>query len=125
MAQASGHEHNSCGFLHNLHAPHLSGFGHADHHRDMHKDEQAMMGNFQQQTRNEKNTITHLTWGTSGKAKLLTYDLEKLVRIGGILAIFTKGTIFTLDSGIVQQFVEISSGFSSIALAMWFIAGPE
>lgn len=126
MAQASGHEHNSCGFLHNLHAPHLSGFGHADHHRDMHKDEQAMMGNFQQQTRNEKNTITHLTWGTSGKAKLLTYDLEKLVRIGGILAIFTKGTIFTLDSGIVQQFVEITLGFSGIALAMWFlIDGPE
>lgn len=91
----------------------------------MHRDEQSMMSNFQKQSRIQKFTITHLAWGAAGKPKLLTYNLEKLVALGGMLTVFTRGTIFTLDTGILQQFFEIIIGSSSIALAMWFGIGRD
>lgn len=54
----------------------------------------------------QENAITTIAYGHSGKPKLLSYKLEKLVRYGGIFTLFVKGTIFTVDNGVTVEILK-------------------
>jgi hypothetical protein len=51
----------------------------------------------------ERGLITTLAYGTAGKPKLLFYDLERLVKRGALSTMFVKGTVLTMDTGVLQN----------------------
>lgn len=60
--------------------------------------------------------IQHVSRGISGKVKILYYDLEKLVRFGGIVTALQDGTFITMDNG-TWMFIL----FSALAFTFVFV----
>lgn len=50
----------------------------------------------------ERGLVTCLAYGVAGKPKLLFYDLERLVQHGALSTLFVKGTVLTMDTGVLQ-----------------------
>jgi hypothetical protein len=70
------------------------------------------------QLRIEPGMITTLAYGHSGKAKLLKYELKNLIQFGGLLTLFTKGTVLTMDSGCAKviTFTVLVAAVSAVAV---------
>jgi predicted membrane chloride channel (bestrophin family) len=67
-------------------------------HNPDHDRPQIMGGdNWQAGYKISKHWLTTIAVGAAKKGKLLRYDLARLLHIGGILCIFVKGTVFTMD----------------------------
>lgn len=73
----------------------------------------------------DRNKVSVIAYGISGKPKLLTYDLKVLVRWGGIATAFTKGTIFTVDDGIVKLTTMMTLSFLLIFFLVYFLMDHE
>jgi len=60
------------------------------------------------------------TKGRSGHTKLLTYDLKKLITVGGLLSMFCTGTVFTMDLNILRSVLScvLLAGISA-AVSTW------
>mmetsp|Transcript_17716 Transcript_17716/g.39047 ORF Transcript_17716/g.39047 Transcript_17716/m.39047 type:complete len:471 (+) Transcript_17716:99-1511(+) len=59
----------------------------------------------------EEGWIATWAYGMSGKAKLLRYDLTKLIRYGAYASATSRGTIFTMDANMIKEVI------------MWYIVG--
>ena len=51
----------------------------------------------------ESHWIATFAFGHSGKAKMLRYDLTKLLQFGGVLTMRMSGTVFTMDRSLVRN----------------------
>eukprot|EP00747_Dinoflagellata_sp_TGD_P178493 gnl/TRDRNA2_/TRDRNA2_27446_c0_seq1.p1 gnl/TRDRNA2_/TRDRNA2_27446_c0~~gnl/TRDRNA2_/TRDRNA2_27446_c0_seq1.p1 ORF type:complete len:515 (+),score=53.86 gnl/TRDRNA2_/TRDRNA2_27446_c0_seq1:133-1677(+) len=67
----------------------------------------------------EIGKITTVTYGLSGRAKLLSYDLRHLVNYGGLLTAFTRGTTLTVDDGVLKFFLALMVLAISTACLIW------
>jgi hypothetical protein len=63
------------------------------------------------ESKTRRGFICEFVVGHAGKPKLLTYDLEKLVKWGGIATMFSTGTIFN------------GCGAFQVAISSYFVAG--
>lgn len=68
----------------------------------------------------EKTWICTFAFGHAKVRKLLTYDLKKLVQYGGILSMFSKGTIFTMDQSVIRNVVAMCSVAAIVCTAVHF-----
>jgi len=71
---------------------------------------------YSQRLRVERRLVTTLSYGLSGKPKVLCYDLRKLVTYGGILLMLSKGTIFADKYGLASFL-----GFQALVGAMFLV----
>eukprot|EP00747_Dinoflagellata_sp_TGD_P168183 gnl/TRDRNA2_/TRDRNA2_193977_c0_seq1.p1 gnl/TRDRNA2_/TRDRNA2_193977_c0~~gnl/TRDRNA2_/TRDRNA2_193977_c0_seq1.p1 ORF type:complete len:541 (+),score=94.54 gnl/TRDRNA2_/TRDRNA2_193977_c0_seq1:95-1717(+) len=67
----------------------------------------------------ERRKVTTIAYGISGKPKLLSYDLKHLVRYGGIITAFTRGTILRVDDGMLKFMLTLMLLFVCVAGVMW------
>lgn len=63
--------------------------------------------------------VLTLTHGISGKPKLLTYRLTKLVMIGGLFTALQKGTILIVDDGVLKEVLKLSAVFTAAAVTVY------
>lgn len=67
----------------------------------------------------QKHKVVTIAYGISGVPKLLEYDLRHLVRYGGIITAFTRGTILRLDDGVAKHMMALSVLAGVVACVMW------
>jgi len=80
-------------------------------------------GQFLSNLRIEEMFMTTLAYGHSGKAKLLRYDVTKLVRWGAFVCITVKGTVFSMDDGLIKVLLCYSITTTAAAVTGWFVSG--
>eukprot|EP00746_Dinoflagellata_sp_MGD_P012384 gnl/MRDRNA2_/MRDRNA2_126402_c0_seq1.p1 gnl/MRDRNA2_/MRDRNA2_126402_c0~~gnl/MRDRNA2_/MRDRNA2_126402_c0_seq1.p1 ORF type:complete len:488 (+),score=92.98 gnl/MRDRNA2_/MRDRNA2_126402_c0_seq1:42-1466(+) len=68
----------------------------------------------------EKTWICTFAFGHAKVPKLLTYDLKKLVQYGGILSMFSKGTIFTMDQSVIRNVLAMCSVAAVVCTVVHF-----
>ena len=58
--------------------------------------------------------LSKVAYGHAHRPKLLTYDLEKLVKLGALRTMFTYGTLFMVDKSLIRQcFIYLILGFGT------------
>lgn len=67
----------------------------------------------------EKGKVITVTYGLSGRPKILDYDLKRLVTIGGVMTCLTRGTILRVDDGVLRHMSGLTLLFISVAIIMW------
>ena len=69
-------------------------------------------------SRKEQGEVITVAYGISGQAKLLEYDLKRLVTRGGVLTAFTLGTILRVDDGVLRQMLFLLCLSMTVAIMM-------
>lgn len=70
-------------------------------------------------SRIEVHRVLTLTYGISGRVKLLSYRLTKLVNIGGLCTAFQKGTILVVDDGVLKESLKLCAVFTAVAVMVY------
>lgn len=66
-----------------------------------------------------KKKVMTLAYGLSGRPKVLKYELNMLVRYGGLLTAFKTGTILVVDNGVLMEMGKLSLVFMTTAIGMY------
>jgi hypothetical protein len=109
-----------------MHMPHLGASGaHGKSRSPTVVQQSPVVAQFCGQLRIEPGKITTMAYGHSGKAKLLKYDLQNLILYGGVLTLFSKGTVLTMDGGCIKVITFTLLVAACSALGITYVSDPE